>query len=179
MFKLTWNLCVFRAQPRQLPYSVVLLMSAMVVHFSTAFLLISIASTSLWAGTWKTLLLELCLGGFTVAVLRLRGLAGHLYRVRFMQTYISLLASNTLILALIAIPYLIISVCMVSSPTEWIYYTGVVINTVLLLLGSTWMFMIYSNIYHHALQISVNQGIIVALILLGVTAGVFSLFALL
>src|SRR5437879_5116647 len=106
MFRLIWNLCLLRARPDAVPYSIPLLMGVIVIHFSTTFFIISIASTSLWTGTWKTLLFEVCVGVCTAVLLRLHGMAGRLFKIRLTQTLISLFGTNTVILALTAVPYI-------------------------------------------------------------------------
>jgi hypothetical protein len=149
MLRLVWNLCLFKARPEEIPFSFTLLVVAGLVNFGSGFLLIAMATGSLPAAVWKSLLLILITTLFTRALLQFFN-----FSERFVQTLSGLLATQGFILILAMLPYRMILSLLpdISSPIS--YTIGMGVSGLLLVIASIWLFLNYATIFESALETS-------------------------
>jgi hypothetical protein len=174
MLKLLWKLCLLKANVEEIPHSIPLLLGIICINFSTLFFVISLASASLLVGAWKAFALEALIAIFSYLVLYSRS-----FEERFVQVLSSLLGTTTFIMAMVAFPYIFIFYFLILSPIPSLHYIGLILSTILLFVGSAWLFVIFTRIYERALEISLNASLFITLILFAFMSLIISLLSFL
>lgn len=168
-----WKLCTFKAFPEEMPFSIPLFLAIICINFSILFFIISITTGSILVGIWKTLLLQAVIAAFTLLILHLRG-----YIERSLQVLSGLYASQSLILGVCLIPYLILITLLPDVGSNFYYFLGLTVSVVLLIIASIWLFMAYASIFESALEFGLNASLLISIILFSVCALIFGLLYL-
>jgi hypothetical protein len=157
-----------------MPYSIALLLGIAVTNFSVMFLLISIGTASLMSAWVKSIILIGLITLYSSIILKHHHLDRH-----FVTTLSALLASQSLVVTLFGLPYILVYLFLLDTGSNFVYYFGLTLDWILLLLGSTWLFAIFSRIYQEALAVSLNKALFATLILMIVITLVFILIRML
>lgn len=168
MIKLMWQICILKAKPEKMPYSVPLLLGMFWINFSILFYIVALASGSLAMGLWKTLLALSLMTLFTAVSLQLRRLPE-----RFVQALSAMLATQSVILVLCVVPYILILSFLSEIDSSIIYIMGLSVCSALLIAASIWLFAIYSVIYRSALELSTNASYFLTVLLVTLTLLIF------
>ena len=160
MLKTIWQLSLYKAKPENIPYSVPLLLCTFCINFCILFYIVALASGSLTMALWKTLLSLSMLTLFTALSLQLRR-----YPERLVQALTGLLAIQSIILSLCALPYILILSFLSETNSNILHVLGLSFCSGLLLIASIWLFSIYSIVYRSALELSINASYFLTLLL--------------
>lgn len=170
MFQLVWRICTFQSKPGEVPYSIPLLSAKIIINLSVLVLILTIATSSLEMALWRSLIFVGIIAGYSYGLL-------YYYRLeeRFVQLMSGLLASMAMILITLAIPYVLIMFFLSDVTSNSLYFSGLVLSNLLLIIASMWLYVVYARIYKHALEISINQGLTTSLMLFIISSIVFFL----
>jgi hypothetical protein len=162
MLQLIWHLCLLKSKPEKVPYSIPLLVAKIVINLLILVFIISTATSAFIPALWRAVIFLLFIAGYSLTLLFYYGVPE-----RFVQVFSGILATMSMILVPLAIPYVIIMFWLAEEPSNTIYITGLIVANILLLIASFWIYMVIARIYKHAIEGSVEQGLIFALALLG------------
>ncbi|MGE3920982.1 MAG: hypothetical protein AB7F64_08675 [Gammaproteobacteria bacterium] len=170
MFKLMWQLSIGQRDADHVPHSLPFLLGTLCINFSVLFYLITIATGSLSLGVWQSVLVISLISAFTIILLRLC----HCEK-KTTQTLLALLSSQSVILVLCVLPYILILSLISENTAEFLYFFGLGTCGVLLITASIWLFIIYANIYRKAIDVSLNASLFISLALFSIIATIFNI----